>query len=215
MLEPFKIAIPDDVLKDLARRLDAARLGSVEQEGWEEGTNPAYLSKLIAYSRNGFDWRAQEARLNHLHHLRGVVDGAALHLIHERGSGPAPLPLLLTHGFPDSFFRFHELIPRLADPAAHGGDPADAFDVVAPSLPGYAFSEARADNGGLFGFGDLWHKLMTDVLGYQKFGAHGGDWGSTITRAPRAQSRRLGGRDPPHRRAVLARLPEARQTLRR
>ncbi|HEY6733192.1 MAG TPA: alpha/beta hydrolase [Roseiarcus sp.] len=114
-------------------------------------------------------------------HLRGTVDGAAIHLIHEKGRGPAPLPLILTHGYPDSFFRFYKLIPLLTDPAAHGGDPADAFDVVAPSLPGYAFSEARVDKGGLFGFGDLWRRLMTDELGYEKFGAHGGDWGSTVT----------------------------------
>jgi pimeloyl-ACP methyl ester carboxylesterase len=113
--------------------------------------------------------------------LRGTVDGTSLHLIHEKGRGPAPLPLILTHGYPDSFFRFYKLIPLLTDPAAHGGDPADAFDVVAPSLPGYAFSEARADKGGLFGFGDLWRRLMVDELGYEKFGAHGGDWGSTVT----------------------------------
>ena len=181
MLEPFKIAITDDVLQDLRRRLEAARLARVEKEGWEEGTDPAYLNELIDYWRNGFDWHAQEALLNNFHHLRGTVDGAAIHLVHEKGRGPAPLPLILTHGYPDSFFRFYKLIPLLADPAAHGGDPADAFDVVAPSLPGYAFSEARLDKGGLFGFGDLWRRLMVDELGYEKFGAHGGDWGSTVT----------------------------------
>jgi pimeloyl-ACP methyl ester carboxylesterase len=181
LLEPFKIAVPDDVLQDLRRRLETARLGSVEKDGWEGGTDPAYLRDLVDYWRNGYDWRAQEALLNSFRHLRGTVDGTSLHLIHEKGRGPAPLPLILTHGYPDSFFRFYKLIPLLTDPVAHGGDPADAFDVVAPSLPGYAFSEARVDKGGLFGFGDLWRKLMTDELGYEKFGAHGGDWGSTVT----------------------------------
>jgi pimeloyl-ACP methyl ester carboxylesterase len=181
LLEPFKIAIPENILQDLRRRLDATRLGSVEKEGWEEGTDPAYLSELIDYWRNGYDWRPHAAKLNEFRHLRGTVDGASLHLIHEKGRGPAPLPLILTHGYPDSFFRFYKLIPLLTDPAAHGGDPADAFDVVVPSLPGYAFSEARADKGGLFGFGDLWRRLMVDELGYEKFGAHGGDWGSTVT----------------------------------
>jgi microsomal epoxide hydrolase len=88
---------------------------------------------------------------------------------------------LLTHGFPDSFYRFDKLIPLLTDPAAHGGDPTDAFDVVAPSLPGFGFSEARPGKGGVFGFGDLWHELMTRALGYDRFGAHGGDWGTTVT----------------------------------
>ena len=91
------------------------------------------------------------------------------------------LPIVLTHGYPDSFYRFNKVISLLADPAAHGGDPADAFDVVVPSLPGYAFSDARPDKGGTFGCGDLWHRLMTEVLGYTRFGAHGGDWGSTVT----------------------------------
>ena len=181
MLEPFKIAIPDDLLQDLRRRLDATRLGSVEKTGWEEGTDPAYLSDLIDYWGDDYDWRAQEALLNNFRHLRGTVDGAAIHLIHETGRGPAPLPLILTHGYPNSFFRFYKLIPLLTDPAAHGGDPADAFDIVAPSLPGYAFSEARMDKGGLFGFGDLWRRLMVDELGYERFGAHGSDWGSTVT----------------------------------
>jgi Epoxide hydrolase N terminus len=165
LLEPFKIAIPDDVLRDLSRRLGAVRLGSVKKAGWEEGTDPAYLSELIDYWRIGYDWRRHEAKLNDFRHLRGTVDGVTLHLIHEKGRGPAPLPLILTHGYPDSFVRFYKLIPLLTDPAAHGGDPADAFDVVAPSLPGYAFSEARADKGGLFGFGDLWCRLMVDELG--------------------------------------------------
>ena len=180
-LEAFQIDTPDEALDDLARRLSAARLPADSDDDWSAGTSPAYLRELVAYWRDGFDWRDQEARLNRFHQFRVEVDGTRIHLIHERGRGPAPLPLILTHGFPDSFFRFHKLIPLLTDPAAYGGDPADAFDVVVPSLPGYAFSERRTAAGGLFGFGDLWHALMTETLGYETFGAHGGDWGSTVT----------------------------------
>ena len=181
MLEPFTIAVPDETLDDLAKRLGTARLPRDDGPvGWEDGTDPAYLRELIAYWRDDFRWRREEAALNQFRHLRGQVDGTAIHLIHEKGRGPAPMPLLLTHGYPDSFFRFYKLIPLLTHPGAHGGDAADAFDVVVPSLPGYGFSEARRNNGGTFGFGDLWHKLMTTELGYSRFGLHGGDWGSTL-----------------------------------
>src|SRR5262249_3890876 len=133
----FNIAVPAEVFQDLRRRLDTTRLPSAGERGWEDGTAPAYLRALVDYWRDGFDWRAQEALLNRFRHLRGTIDGTAIHLIHEKGRGPAPLPLILTHGYPDSFFRFYKLIPLLIDPAAHGGDAADAFDVVVPSLPGY------------------------------------------------------------------------------
>ena len=182
MREPFKIAVPDDVLDDLQNRLAKTRLPpDAGPGGWSDGVEPAYLADLIAYWRDGYDWRAQERQLNQFQHFRATVDGSRLHFIHERGAGPSPLPLVLTHGYPDCFYRFHKLIPLLIDPAAHGGDAADAFDVVVPSLPGYAFSEARTQGGGAFGFGSLWHGLMTDELGYRRYGAHGGDWGSTVT----------------------------------
>src|SRR5438105_348815 len=144
MLEPFHIAVQTSVLRDLATRLNATRLTAETADDWSAGTSPAYLRALVAYWRDRYDWRAQEARLNAFAHYRGKVDGTQLHLIHERGRGPAPLPLLLTHGYPDSFFRFVKLIPLLTDPAAHGGAAIDAFDIVVPSLPGYGFSEARA-----------------------------------------------------------------------
>ncbi len=182
MLEPFQISVAEPVLEDLSRRLRATRLSEDDKaDTWDAGMNPTYLRDLIGYWRDGFDWRKQEATLNRFPHYRGEVDGTQVHLIHQKGRGPSPLPLILTHGYPDSFFRFYKLIPLLADPAAHGADPADAFDVVVPSLPGYAFSEARTQAGGLFGFGSLWHTLMTRELGYSRFGAHGGDWGSTVT----------------------------------
>ena len=178
----FEVRISDDSLRDLERRLVNARLAAVESDpGWDLGMNPQYLRQLLAYWRTDFDWRAQERSLNALDHFLATVSGTRLHFVHAKGRGPAPLPLLLTHGFPDSFHRFHKLIPLLTDPASHGADPADAFHVVAPSLPGYGWSEARPGHGGLFGFGDVLHALMRDVLGYERFGAHGGDWGSTIT----------------------------------
>jgi pimeloyl-ACP methyl ester carboxylesterase len=182
MLEPFRIAIPDPVIEDLRRRLNDARLPPDDHErDWTDGTSPAYLRELVEYWRTGIDWRAQEALLNRFHQLRGPVDGTTIHLIHEKGRGPRPMPIILTHGFPDSAFRFQKLIPLLIDPAGNDAAAEDSFDVVAPSLPGYAFSEQRSASGGVFGFGDLWQKLMTDELGYARFGAHGGDWGSTVT----------------------------------
>lgn len=179
MNETFRIAVPQDELDALQRRLDAARLPpSPEAANWEDGTNLAYLAELVAYWREGFDWRAQEARLNRFAQFRATVEGTRLHYLHERGKGPAPLPLLLAHGWPDSVFRFEKLIPLLTDPQAHGGDPADAFDVVVPSLPGYGFSERIAANSE-FTFGALCHRLMEE-LGYRRYGAHGGDIGSMV-----------------------------------
>ena len=181
MPETFRIAIAPAALEDLSARLRAARLPRDGASDWKEGTSPAYLRELLAYWRDEYDWPAQQARLNRMAHFRCEVDGTMLHFVHEKGRGPAPFPILLTHGYPDSFFRFDKLVGLLADPGAHGADPADAFDVVVPSLPGYAFSEPRRQSGGLFGFGDLLHELMTGTLGYRRFAAHGGDWGSTIT----------------------------------
>ena len=181
MRERFVIAVPDNVLDDLLRRLRATRWLASSREDWDDGTSPRYLRQFAEYWGDTYSWRQQEAALNRFQHFTATVDGTRLHFIHEKGQGSAPLPIVLTHGYPDSFFRFYKLIPLLTDPASHGGDAADSFDVVVPSLPGYAFSEARTAKGGLFGFGDLWHALMTDELGYAKFAAHGGDWGTTVT----------------------------------
>jgi pimeloyl-ACP methyl ester carboxylesterase len=181
-VERFEVAIPDEVLGDLHRRLARTRLPEAEADaGWEAGTSPAFLRRLVHYWQTGFDWRAQEAALNRFSHFRAEVGGLGIHFIHERGRGEAPMPLILTHGYPDSFLRFTKLIPLLTDPAAHGGDAADAFDVVVPSLPGFGFSQPPEREGATFEIGDLWHELMTEELGYQRFGAHGGDWGSTVT----------------------------------
>ena len=179
---PFKVNIAQETLDDLRRRLAHTRwTDEIQDAGWDYGTNVDYLKTLVRYWHDAFDWRAQEATINRLAHFRAEVDGVGLHFIHERGKGEHPLPIILTHGFPDSFLRFSKIIPMLTDPAAHGGDPNDAFDVVVPSLPGYGFSDKPKKAGMLFKVGDLWATLMTQRLGYRRFGAHGGDWGSTVT----------------------------------
>jgi pimeloyl-ACP methyl ester carboxylesterase len=182
-IQPFEVHVPQATLDDLRARLDGARLIVPQRDpaGWDAGASPAYLQQLVDHWRGAYDWRAHEAEINRWAHFRADVGGTAVHFVHERGRGESPLPLVLTHGFPDSFLRFRKLIPLLIDPAGHGGDPADAFDVVVPSLPGYGFSGSPAHDGGIFQTGDLWHRLMIDELGYQRFGAHGGDWGTTVS----------------------------------
>lgn len=182
-VQPFPIAVEQRVLDDLNQRLDRTRwVDDLGDSGWKYGLSIPYMRELASYWRTQFNWRSQEAALNHFPQFRvELKDGLGIHFIHERGRGPAPLPILLTHGFPDSIARFAKLIPMLTDPESHGGDAADAFDVVAPSLPGYAFSGPPPAGATVFGVGDLWHELMTEHLGYARYGAHGGDWGSTIT----------------------------------
>jgi pimeloyl-ACP methyl ester carboxylesterase len=178
----FKIHVDGVALADLAGRLATTRLPPPQgPDGWDAGSRPAYLHELHEYWRDRYDWRAREARLNSFAHYLADVNGATVHFIHELGRGARPLPLILTHGFPDSFTRFLKLIPLLTDPAAHGEDAADSFDVVVPSLPWCGFSNEHRHAGGLFGVNQTWHELMTRVLGYTRYGAHGGDWGSTIS----------------------------------
>ncbi|HEV7489881.1 MAG TPA: epoxide hydrolase [Rhodanobacteraceae bacterium] len=179
---PFKVDVAENTLADLRARLVATRWpGEVHGAKWEYGTNLDYLKSLVRYWVEAFDWRAQEAIINRFAHFQSDVDGLRIHFIHEHGKGERPLPLVLTHGFPDSFLRFSKIIPLLTDPAAHGADPNDSFDVILPSLPGYGFSDKPSEQGMLFKIADLWAKLMTDELGYARFGAQGGDWGSTVT----------------------------------
>jgi microsomal epoxide hydrolase len=148
---------------------------------WSYGTSAAYLADLVAHWRDGFDWRAQEAALNAFPQYKVPLHGIDLHFLHVPGKGPNPTPLLLMHGWPGSVFEFLDIIPRLTDPAAFGGDPADAFTVVAPSLPGYGLS--FAPNQKRFGVHDIaacMNDLMTGVLGYRRYAAQGGDWGGSI-----------------------------------
>src|ERR1700742_3358357 len=149
-VEPFEIKVPEAALDDLRRRLEATRPTKDEDASWDAGTSPAYLRELVDYWRTRYDFRAEQARLNGFAHFRAKVGSTHLHFIHQRGRGEAPFPLILTHGYPDSFCRFLKLIPLLTDPAAYGGDADDAFDVVVPSLPGYAFSDKPEKAGGTF-----------------------------------------------------------------
>jgi pimeloyl-ACP methyl ester carboxylesterase len=181
----FQIKVSQPVLTDLEKRLKQTRWpDEVIGANWDYGTNLAYLKELVAYWQNDFDWREQEKMLNEFKHFKVDVDGFNLHFIHEHGKGPHPTPLLLTHGWPDSFYRFYKIIPMLTDPARYGGNPEDSFDVVVPSLPGYGFSE-RPTEKSFQGeqVVDLFAKLMTETLGYERFAAHGGDVGSGMTEA--------------------------------
>ncbi|WP_246792586.1 epoxide hydrolase family protein [Burkholderia perseverans] len=178
----FRIDIPQAQLDDLHQRLRATRLpAALDAERWDDGASLAFMRRLADHWLHRFDWRAQEARLNRLPHYLASVDGLDLHFIHQRGSGPAPLPLVLTHGWPGSFVEMEHVIPMLADPAAHGGDAADAFHVVVPSLPGFGFSAPPAGPGmGAWGVAGLWRALMQG-LGYQRFAAQGGDIGAAVS----------------------------------
>jgi microsomal epoxide hydrolase len=180
--QPFRIAVPDAVLDDLRERLARTRLPDEPPLApWSTGTSVSYLRELLAYWRDGFDWRRQEAKLNAFAQFTVPLAGIALHFIHAPGRGPHPLPLLLAHGWPGSVWEFYKILPLLTDPARFGGDPADAFTVVAPSLPGYAFSfRAGQPRFGIEEIADAFAALMTDVLGYARFGAQGGDWGAFI-----------------------------------
>jgi microsomal epoxide hydrolase len=183
-MQPFEINVPQVVLDDLQERLNHTRWAAqVEDVGWDYGTNADYLKGLVDYWQHQYDWRAEEAKLNHFAHFRAEIDGLGIHFIHERGKGPNPLPIILTHGWPDSFVRYLKVVPLLTDPARYGGDPADSFDVIVPSLPGYGFSDPPHSRGATMPLAaELWARLMTDVLGYSRFAAAGGDFGSQVTR---------------------------------
>ena len=181
-VESFGIAVPEASLDDLRRRLTRTRWpDEVSDAGWEYGANLAYLRELIAYWREGFDWRAQERAINAFAHFRAEVGGLGIHFIHERGRGPAPIPLIITHGWPSSFTEMLELIPLLTDPAGHGADPLDSFDVVVPSVPGFGFSDRPVERGMTRSrVAGLWVRLM-EGLGYPRFAAHANDIGAVIT----------------------------------
>ncbi|WP_328761536.1 MULTISPECIES: epoxide hydrolase family protein [unclassified Streptomyces] len=186
--EPFTPQTAPAELRDLRARLRATRWPDTpEDAGWSLGTDLDYLRELVAYWADGFDWPAQEAALARLPHFRVPLDGGSgprVHFVHARAATPAGtvLPLVLSHGWPDSFWRYSKVIPLLTDPGAHGADPADAFDVVVPDLPGYGYSDRPTgpplDTIAVAG---LWAELM-GVLGYERFGAAGGDLGSHVSR---------------------------------
>jgi len=178
----FTLRIADADIADLRDRLARTRFpDSAPGEAWAYGTDVGYLRGLVDYWRSRFDWRAQEAALNAFPQFRAGIDGIDLHYLHVPGIGPNPLPLLLLHGWPGSVFEFLEIIPRLTDPARFGGDPRDAFTVVAPSLPGYGLSFQQGQKRyGVPEMADCVAALMKGVLGYPRFGAQGGDWGAAV-----------------------------------
>src|SRR5438132_8824389 len=161
---PFTVRVPDEVLADLRTRLERVRWpDEIASEGWRYGTCLAYMKELVAYWRDRYDWRAQEARLNALPQFTLPMGDLDLHFIHAKGVGPSPLPLLVSHGWPGSVWEFHTLIPLLTDPGRHGGDPADAFTVVAPSLPGYGYSfRPTQPRFGVPDIPELLARLMTE-----------------------------------------------------
>ena len=180
---PFALHVSDEVLTDLKTRLTRVRWpDEVPNNHWKYGTDLAYLKSLVDYWRDRYVWRTHEAEINQFAQFKVRLAGIEVHFIREEGKGPAPQPLLISHGWPGSIYEFHKLIPMLTDPARFGGDPADAFTVIAPSLPGYTFSfEANQQRFSVEQIADVFAELMTDVLGYKRFAAQGGDWGAFVT----------------------------------
>jgi pimeloyl-ACP methyl ester carboxylesterase len=177
----FQIKVPQSVLTDLKKRLKQTRWpDEVEGAGWSMGTNLEYMKELVEYWQTKYDWRKHEKELNTFKHFKAEVDGVNIHFIHEKGKGKNPTPIILTHGWPDSFYRFHKIIPMLVDPEKYGGKAEDSFDVIVPSVPGFGFSDRKAMSSSAVA--DLWANLMTG-LGYERFAAAGGDVGSGVTLA--------------------------------
>lgn len=181
-VQPFRIDVPQATLDDLRRRLAETRWpDEVAGAGWDYGADIGYLKALAAYWEHGFDWRAQEAALNRLAQFQADVGGLPLHYVHERGQGPDPLPIVLLHGWPSTFWQMTRIVPLLADPARYGGDAADAFDVVVPSLPGYGFSGRPAERGvGVARVAEMLAELLADRLGYRRVALRGSDLGAGV-----------------------------------
>jgi pimeloyl-ACP methyl ester carboxylesterase len=182
-ITPFQIAIPDAELDDLRQRLRSARWpDELPDVGWDYGIPLRETQELAAYWSDGYDWRAWEARLNTFPQFQTTIDGQNIHFLHVRSPEPDAMPLILTHGWPGSFLEFIDVIGPLTDPGAHGGDPRDAFHVVVPSIPGFTLSGHTHERGwDVRRIAQAWRVLM-ERLGYQRYGAQGGDWGSGISR---------------------------------
>ena len=191
-VRPFRIAVDDGVLADLRARLHHTRWPEAELvDGWRQGVPRSWLQAICRYWADGYDWRAREALLNRFAQFTALIDGLDIHFIHQRSPHADAMPLLLTHGWPGSVVEFQQVIAPLTDPTAHGGNAADAFHVVCPSLPGFGFSAKPATTGwGVDRIAAAWATLMAR-LGYARYGAQGGDWGSAVTSA-------LGAHDPAH-----------------
>ena len=191
-LEPFAVSVPDQAVNDLRGRLaDTRWADQLPETGWDYGCDGEWLRKLAGYWADGFDWRNAEARINAFDQVITTIDGQQIHTVHQRSPEPDAIPLLLSHGWPGSIVEFLLVLGPLTDPASHGGDPDDAFHVIAPSLPGYAWSGPTTEPGwGPHRMGGAFIELM-NRLGYDRYGVQGGDWGSEI-------SQQVAGQAPEH-----------------
>ena len=182
MIHPFRIDVPDKTLEQIRTQVANYPWHEMPDDGgWAYGTHLGYMKELCAYWLNEFDWRKQEAAINRFSHFIAPVQGIDLHFIQEKGDGPSPLPLIISHGWPGSIVEFLDIIQPLAHPQRFGGSADDAFDVIVPSLPGFGFSGRPARPIGPRKMAELFNSLMTDVLGYRNYLAQGGDWGGAIS----------------------------------
>jgi pimeloyl-ACP methyl ester carboxylesterase len=195
-INPFRIAVGDDVLDDLKARLRRTRWPEAELVGdWSQGAPLNWIQEVCRYWADTYDWRRREALLNRFAQFTTAIDGLDIHFLHVRSPHPNALPLIITHGWPGSIVEFHKVIEPLTDPTAHGGDAADAFHVICPSLPGFGFSAKPTITGwGVDRIAAAWAVLM-QRLGYARYGAQGGDWGSAVTTS-------LGAQDAQHRAGI-------------
>ncbi|MCP5082026.1 MAG: epoxide hydrolase [Alphaproteobacteria bacterium] len=179
---PFQVAVPEETLLDIRRRVENFPWHEMPDDGgWGYGANLTYMKELCAYWLDEFDWRKQEAAINRFAHFTAPAGGIDMHFLYEKGSGPSPMPLLISHGWPGSIVEFMEIVEPLAHPERFGGNVEDAFDVIAPSLPGFGYSGRPPRPYGPRAMAAVLNELITDVLGYDKYLAQGGDWGGAIS----------------------------------
>jgi pimeloyl-ACP methyl ester carboxylesterase len=182
MIEPFKLNVLDNILKEINNKVKNYPWHEMPDDGgWEYGTNLEYMKEISDYWVNKFDWKKQEAKINKFSNFTTNVNGINIHFIKEKGSGSNPMPLLLMHGWPGSIIEFLHIIEKLAHPEKFGGKEEDAFDVIVPSLPGFGFSGKPPRPMGPRKMAEILDKLMTKNLGYKSYLAQGGDWGATIS----------------------------------
>ncbi|MBB4633860.1 epoxide hydrolase family protein [Sphingosinicella soli] len=183
MIENIRFEAPKDRLADLHERLARTRTPhDYANDDWSYGVNGADLAALVSFWRDDYDWESQLRDINSFSHYRTVIDDVPIHFIREPGKGPAPMPIILSHGWPWSFWDWHQVIRPLADPAAFGGNPEDAFEVIVPSMPGFGLSTPLSKTGiNFWTTADIWHHLMSKTLGFERYAAGGGDWGALTT----------------------------------
>jgi epoxide hydrolase len=182
-IRPFRVAVPQSDVDDLRGRLDRTRWpDELPGIGWDQGVPLGYLKELAEYWRTSYDWREHEAQLNEFRQYTTTIGGQNIHFLHVRSAEPDALPLVITHGWPGSVVEFLKIIQPLTDPRSHGSDPSQAFHLVIPAIPGFGFSGPTTEPGWTTArVAKAWAELM-DRLGYRRYGAQGGDWGSGISR---------------------------------